>query len=198
MKISNAKRKLAETAVGAAVGAVIAGPVGAVAGGLVGSQVAAHTPHAESGIFPPNHGGDDPNDPIVHAGLQRILVPVDLSQPSLHALRFAADWAARFGSEVCLLYVMNPANAALSREQAPAELAKLGRETFSESTTVSTHVREGISYFQIATAARELRVDLVIVAPCGHAGASHELLDSTAERLVRHAPCPVLTLLRAR
>ena len=198
MKISNTKRKIAETAVGAAVGAVIAGPAGAVAGGLVGSQVAAHTPHAESGLSTPNHGGHDPDDPIVHAGLKRILVPVDLSQPSRHALHFAADWAARFGSEVCLLYVMNRANTAPSREQAPAELAKLGREAFSESTTVSTHVREGISYFQIATAARELGADLIIVAPCGRAGASHELLDSTAERLVRHAPCPVLTLLPAR
>jgi hypothetical protein len=45
MNTGNKKRKIAETVVGAAVGALIAGPAGAIAGGLVGSQAAAHTPH---------------------------------------------------------------------------------------------------------------------------------------------------------
>ncbi len=49
MKPGNKKRKIVETVVGAAVGALIAGPAGAIAGGLVGSQAAAHTPHPTRG-----------------------------------------------------------------------------------------------------------------------------------------------------
>jgi len=63
MKSNKAKRKIAETVVGAAIGAAIAGPAGAVAGGLVASQVAAHTPPAATGKPTPKHGREDADDP---------------------------------------------------------------------------------------------------------------------------------------
>ncbi len=213
MNPSNTKRKIAETIVGAAVGAAIAGPVGAIAGGLVGSQAAAHTPHAAGAARAPEQRGQDEEDPLVHAALKRILVPLDFSPPSRRAVRFACEWAARFGSEVCLLHVLEPMNAFAAfgdmpiappvlpfdfHEQARTELEKIARQEFPESTKVSVHLRDGAAYDQIAATAKELDADLIIIATHGHTGLSHVLLGSTAERVVRHAPCPVLTLRRAR
>jgi len=109
MKTSNTKRKIAETLVGAAVGAVIAGPAGAVAGGLAGSQVAGHNPTPEEGKPAQKEQAHEEDDPVLHAGLKRIVVPVDFSPSSFGALRFAREWAVRFGSEVFLLHVLEPA-----------------------------------------------------------------------------------------
>ena len=213
MKRSNTKRKLVDTALGAAVGAAIAGPAGAVAGGLVGSQVRAHVTHPEKAERPRKRLGDEVDDPIVHAELKRILVPLDFSSPSRRALRFARKWAARFGSEICLLHVIEPTNtygvlgtepilmplpSADYHEPARAELEKVAHEEFSDSKKVSVHLRDGVAYDEIVTAARELGVDLVIIATHGRTGLSHTLLGSTAERVVRHARCPVLTLRRAQ
>lgn len=213
MKTSNTKRKIVETVVGAAVGAAIAGPAGAVAGGLVGSQVAAHTPHAAKDEREPEEGGEDPEDPLVHAQLKRILVPLDFSPPSRRALRFACEWAARFSSEVVLVHVIAPVEPVVAFGTAPtappfpsvdfhgparAELEKLARTAFPDSVKVSVQLRDGVAYDEIVNAARELEADLIIIATHGRTGLSHALLGSTAERVVRHAACPVLTLRRAR
>ena len=213
MKNTNTKRKIAETVVGAAVGAAIAGPAGAVAGGIVGSQVAAHTPHAAEEKRTPVQAAADSEDPIVHADLKRILVPLDFSRPSRRTLRFARDWASRFGSEVCLLHVVEaiaPIGAFGAEPLAPlpppedfhklarTELEALAAAEFPESVKVSVHLRDGVPYDEIVTAARELTADLIIIATHGHTGLARALLGSTAERVVRHAMCPVLTLKRAR
>lgn len=213
MKTSSTKRKIAETVVGAAVGAANAGPASAVAGGLVGSQVAAHTPHGAAPKRAPKQSSQDADDPIIHAQLRRILVPLDFSPPSRRALRFAREWAVRFGSEICLLHVIEPMTAVASfgpvpaavppvtvdfREQARAELGRLAREEFPASVQVSVQLRDGSAYDQIAAAARDWQADLIIIATHGRTGLTHALLGSTAERVVRHAPCPVLTLRRAR
>jgi nucleotide-binding universal stress UspA family protein len=213
MKDRNITRKIAETAVGAAVGAAIAGPAGAVAGGLLGSQVAAHNPHPSEAAPARTTGTLDADDPIVHAGLKRILLPVDFSEPSRRALRFGSGWAVRFGSEVCLLHVIEPTNTfgILGTEpivvplpppdyhdQARAELEKLIHQEFPDSIKVSAHLRDGVPFNEIAIAAQELQADLIIIATHGRTGLSHALMGSTAERVVRSATCPVLTLRRSR
>jgi nucleotide-binding universal stress UspA family protein len=204
-------RKVIETAVGAAVGAAIAGPAGAVAGGLVGSQASAHTPHAAESKNAPGETQSEAEDPIVHAQLQRILVPLDFSPASRRAVRFAREWAGRFGSEIVLLHVIEPINAVAAfgpdpivpllpmgelRDQARAEIEKIAREELPEPAKVSVQLRDGTPFDQIAIAARELGVDLIIIATHGRTGLAHVLMGSTAERVVRHAPCPVLTLRR--
>lgn len=213
MKTPNTKRKIVETVVGAAVGAAIAGPAGAVAGGLVGSQASAHTPHAAEEEREPQAGGEDAEDPLLHAQLQRLLVPLDFSLPSRRALRFAGEWAARFGSEVALLHVVAPVDPVLAFGTSPsappfppvdfhgpakAELEKLARTAFPESVKVSVYLRDGVAYDEIVRAARELEADLIILSTHGRTGLAHALMGSTAERVVRHAGCPVLTLRRGR
>lgn len=213
MKPSNIKRKIAETVVGAAVGAAIAGPAGAVAGGLVGSQASAHTAHSAEAGRTPGERDAASDDPIVHAHLKRILVPLDFSEPSRRAMRFAREWAARFDSEVCLLNVLEPIGTMAAFGTVPvappmppvnfhddvrAELEKLVEQEFPDAAKVSVHLREGVAYDEIVNAARDLGVDLIIIATHGRTGLAHALMGSTAERVVRHATCPVLTLRRAR
>ena len=131
-----------------------------------------HTPRPADEKHTHQEIGHEADDPIVHAPLKRILVPLDFSPPSRRALRFARDWAVRFGSEVCLLHVIEPMNTfgvlgaeaimmPLSpfdfHEQARTELEKLAHQEFSDSTKVSVHVRDGAAYDQIATAARSCK-----------------------------------------
>ena len=209
MKAKTTGRRIVETAVGAALGAAIAGPAGAIAAGLAASKAASRVQHLGERKRPRKRTRPAGDDPIVHARPRHILVPVDFSPPSLRAVRFAREWAARFGAGVCLLHVIEPMNAAAGfgvepvvlpapppdfRGRIRAELEKLARKGFSRSTKVTVQLREGAPYDAIVTAARKLKSDLIIIATHGHTGLMHALMGSTAERVVRHAPCPVLTL----
>lgn len=210
MKNRTTKRKLAEAAVGAALGGVIAGPIGAVAGGLAAG-------HVESGLdrlgrLKLPSAWEDPAsaDPVTHAHLKRILVPLDFSPPSRRALRFAKEWARLFGAELRLFHVIEPTSAVgefgtvpfgqLQRDlagRARDALKQIAREMFPEPMPVSVEVRKGVAYDEIRAAAVRWKADLILIATHGRSGLKHVLVGSTAERVVRHAPCPVLTLRRA-
>ena len=183
-----------------------------MAGGLAGSQVAAQTARPAGKRQTREQESGNADDPIIHAALKRILVPVDFSEPSRNTLRFAGDWAKRFGSEVFLLHVIEPNNSfgilgtepfAMPfpppdfRDQIRTELEKLVHQECFASTKVSVQLRDGAPYHEIATAAQELKADLIIIATHGRTGLSRALMGSTAQRVVCHAPCPVLTLRRA-
>ena len=204
MKSKNTKRNFTKAAVGAAIGGIIAGPVGAVAGGLAATQTrtAKKKPAAR-------RKSSNADDPLLHAKLQRILVPLDFSQPSQRAVRFARDWAKRFGAQVCLLHVIEPTLTVTEFGMVPARpgqpdladlaktaLEKLAKKEFPAGMSVRVEIRRGVPYDEIAIAAGKWKADLIIIATHGRTGLSHVLLGSTAERVVRHAPCPVLTLRR--
>ena len=174
MKTGNTKRKIAEIVLGAAVGAAIAGTVGAVAGGLVGSQVAAHIPHPAETKRAPKKAEQVDDDPIVHAQLVACIFLV--ARRALHSR------ARRFGPIHVIETTTRSARSVRQERCLPRASAK-----------VSAHLRDGVAYDEIATAARELGADLIIITHV-RSGLSHVLLGSTAERVVRHAPCPVLTL----
>ena len=208
MKTKTTKRKITETAIGAGIGAVIAGPVGAVAGGLAAG-------HLEEGLehLPKRRSAEDcripMDDPLIHVWPKRILVPLDFSPPSKRAMRFARNWADFFSARVYLLHVVEPTTMAGEFRMAPlgtvqsditgrarAALGELAGEEFPASIPVRVIVRKGTPYDQIASIARAIRADLIIIATHGHTGLKHVVLGSTAERVARHAPCPVLILRR--
>ncbi len=138
--------------------------------------------------------------------LKRILVPIDFSEASEKAVKYATRFADQFGSSVTLLHVIQPMvypadfgypptivdtldEAVQQRiEEKLAALADQG------GFKMDRLVRLGQPYFEIANAARELDVDLIIISTHGRTGLKHAFLGSTAERVVRHAPCPVLTV----
>lgn len=209
MKAKTTKRRIMETAVGAALGAAIAGPAGAIAAGLAASNAASRVQHLGERKPRRKRTKPDADDPVIHARLRSILVPVDFSPSSLRAVRFARDWAVRFGAGVCVLHVIEPMNTAAPfgaefvappppppgfRSKVRIELEKLARKAFAQSTKVTVQLREGVPYDEIVSAARKLKSDLIIIPTHGRTGLMRALMGSTAERVVRHAPCPVLTL----
>jgi universal stress protein A len=140
-------------------------------------------------------------------GLKRILVPIDFSKPSLKALRYAVPVAEQFGGQIFLIcvlerasYVAGMENMALVvpekalAEEARVKLLALAREEIEEVVPVDAEVRIGKPFVEIVELAKEKSIDLIILATHGYTGLKHVLMGSTAEQVVRHAPCPVLVV----
>jgi nucleotide-binding universal stress UspA family protein len=68
------------------------------------------------------------------------------------------------------------------------------RLTIGDAARSTTLLRTGQPHTEIVEAARELGADLIVLSTHGHTGLTHALLGSTAEKVVRHAPCPVLVV----
>jgi len=138
--------------------------------------------------------------------LQRILVTTDFSDASNRALPFATALVKRFGAEVKLLHVLEPPPPIAGWESVVLEsddhaiglvygdLDSLANRAFGDDTVVNTHVRTGKPWQEIIKAADELSADLLVIATHGYTGLKHTLLGSTAERVIRHSPCPVLVV----
>jgi nucleotide-binding universal stress UspA family protein len=142
--------------------------------------------------------------------LHRILVPTDFSKHSQNALTYAVAFADKFQSELYLLHVvqdlavfvpdmvtvMPPPAPAVEQITAAAgqALERLVREQQLERLKVHTEVREGPPFYEIVRFAKEADIDLIIMGTHGRAGLAHVLLGSVAEKVVRKAPCPVLTV----
>lgn len=139
---------------------------------------------------------------------RKILVPTDFSDCSEAALRVALDLAAPLGARLRLLHVypapallfdpygIQPAEPVLL-EAPKAARQRLEREIETVSGTgveIDGEVREGAPAAQIVEEAREWGADLIVIGTHGHTGLQHALLGSVAERSVRLAPCPVLTV----
>ena len=139
--------------------------------------------------------------------LKNILVPIDFSDASKKALRYAADLAEKVGGTITLVHVIEPlpdysgfdaqpimrSNFWLT--QAKKAFQKLCEEDHvAQSLVQNTFIREGTPHDEITEAARESEADLIIIATNGRTGLTHILLGSTSERVVRHAPCPVLVV----
>ena len=137
---------------------------------------------------------------------QRILVPTDFSEASQPALRYAAAFAGPCGSEVTLIHVIEPSPypefgyAHMPRKEAGMKRAAIVilegscRELAQAGIKNGLAIRSGSASHEIAEQAHEQRSDLIVVATHGRGVIAHALLGSTAERVVRHAPCPVLVV----
>lgn len=140
--------------------------------------------------------------------LQHILVPVDFSQCSLQALRYAVAFARQFKASITLLYVVQqyylPGDftggldyAALEKEieeNSARELERIATKNVGKKAPWKVLLRMGRPVDQIIRIADEINADLIIIATHGRTGLKHVVLGSTAENVVRHAPCPVLTV----
>jgi nucleotide-binding universal stress UspA family protein len=140
-------------------------------------------------------------------GLRNILVPVDFSEPSKKALSYALCFAKQNRGKITLLHVIEPLpvytdvafpvvmGADVWETEAKKAFGKLCDEEHANTQLIrSTLTRTGTPHKEITDAARELKADLIIIATNGRTGLAHVLLGSTTERVVRHAPCPVLVV----
>jgi nucleotide-binding universal stress UspA family protein len=144
---------------------------------------------------------------ILH--LNKILVPIDFSDTSKKALYYALRFAEQFGSEIVLLHVVEPATpmvgAPLAIEVFPQpqddsiaakkELTALAaRSRNNGANSISSTIRIGHAPNEITKGAKELDADLIVIATHGYTSWRHLCIGSTAERVVRSAPCPVLVV----
>lgn len=137
--------------------------------------------------------------------IRKVLVPLDFSDPSQRAMQYARRFAEPSQAELILLYVIEPVaypaelgvvinlDADLA-ERAQGELEKLRDQHLGDYPGTRCLVRSGVADAEIVTCARDEQVDLIVIGTHGFSGFKHLLLGSTAERLVRDAPCPVLTV----
>lgn len=86
-----------------------------------------------------------------------------------------------------------PAND-LMTTAAHESLARLVAEHGLERFRVQTAVRPGVPHQEITDYAKEANIDLIVLGTHGHTGLVHMLMGSVAEKVVRLAPCPVLTV----
>ncbi len=141
--------------------------------------------------------------------IKKILVPIDFSDYSKSALRYAVSFAKLFNSEMVLIYVVEPiiyppdfsmgqiAIPSMNTEwdkTANEQLEKLSKSEIPGNIRVKTLVKTGKPFVEIIETAADENTDLIIIATHGHSGVEHILFGSTAEKVVRKAPCPVLTL----
>ena len=141
--------------------------------------------------------------------LRTILAPVDFSKYSAKALDYVRAYATQFGANVVLVHVVEPTvipdnfgivppaydeMSSVLAKSAGEKLAKLAAEVSPNPDLVKTQVLTGRAPWEIVRVAEEIKADLIIITTHGYTGLKHVLLGSTAELVVRHAPCPVLTV----
>lgn len=142
------------------------------------------------------------------SGFRKILCAIDFSEASRAALEIAVDLAAQLDASVTLAHIYpipygvygiaEPgilkalAESALPLLEEWKEIAK-GRVREVDTVNVS-----GVVWDRIVGLARDGDYDLIVVGTHGRTGIQHVLLGSVAERVVRHAPCPVLVARQAK
>jgi nucleotide-binding universal stress UspA family protein len=142
--------------------------------------------------------------------IRRILVPVDFSEHSQRALDDAIGLAQKFGAELHLLHCYEvypagaigfPYNVAIPetyereiREAATARLASWREKVIAQGIRAEQHLVVDRPSHGIVALAEKLPADLIVIGTYGLTGLQHVLLGSVAERVLRHAPCSVLTV----
>ena len=140
--------------------------------------------------------------------IRHILAPTDFSDHSKGALSDALELAQTFGATLSLLHViepspylgeftpptMGPGQLGDLERQATAELARVLPDAQGATIEVTRAVTIGSPPRKIVETAEAAHVDLIVMATHGRTGLSHLVMGSVAERVVRTAPCPVLTI----
>jgi universal stress protein A len=143
--------------------------------------------------------------------IRRVLAPTDFSSHSEGSVRFGCELADRLGAELHLLHVLSevvvpagPDPMLISsmppeyyrevEDQSRQTLETLCGADWPKPDRIVSAVRWGDPVDEINAYATEAGVDLIVVATHGRTGFAHVLLGSVAERIVREAPCPVLTI----
>jgi nucleotide-binding universal stress UspA family protein len=140
---------------------------------------------------------------------RRIVVPVDFSPASIDGLRYALGFAHLFSAEITVMHVISPASLTdwmadglqgyeyEQGERAKSKLSDLEKSVNSPGRSFQTVFRHGVPYHEIVQKAAKAKYDLIILGSNGSGGLVDTLLGSTAERVIHHAPCPVLVVRRS-
>jgi len=142
-------------------------------------------------------------------GLRHVLVPIDFSAGSKRALVYALPLARVFGARVTLLHVVEPVSCVVDcgyggvvREwpneargaYVKERLSRFARAFRKSGLPLDLAVRSGRAYTEIVACAGQLGADLIVISTRGLGNRTGEPMGSTAERVARLAPCPVLVV----
>jgi universal stress protein A len=144
--------------------------------------------------------------------IKKIFCPTDFSEPSYKALKEANDLAKHFNAEIVLIHVLQPLimypvavgaptilKTQLSDEAqrdhiAQRSLELILKEKIDGSVKSRSILAGGSPAEKIVYHAKEEKVDLIVIGTHGFTGWRHLVMGSVAEKVVRHADCPVLTI----
>ncbi len=138
--------------------------------------------------------------------LETLLVATDFSDTARAGVDWAIEIARRHGARIRLVHGLLPAHRMTDFVPAPPDFTEAlqsaaasrlddaAQRVRNAGIGVDTDLRLGLASQAILEAAREGGVDLVVIGTRGLSGLGHLLLGSTAERVVQHAPCPVLSV----
>ena len=142
--------------------------------------------------------------------LKKILHPTDFSESSKHAMSYAISFAQEFGATLSVLHVIEEVSGAMYFDmlQAPplvqlmadieAEAQKLLEglisPEISQGVEVEQLIRKGVPFVEIIRCAESIEADIIVCGTHGRTGLKHALFGSVAEKVVRKAPCPVMSV----
>ncbi len=141
--------------------------------------------------------------------LKKILCPTDFSDYSLYALDYAIGFAKLYKAKLLLLHVVDiflhdpayfapyvPDRAMFTgyEENAQARLKELVKKKVPKGIETEVIVKEGRAFVEIVRTAKKKKADMIVIATHGRTGLSHVMFGSTAEKVVRKSPCPVLSI----
>jgi nucleotide-binding universal stress UspA family protein len=141
--------------------------------------------------------------------IKKILFPTDFSEGSAQALQYAVDMTRRYGAKLYLLHVIYEISEGIGwyiphmsmdelykdiEKGAKKELEKFGVEELSSLKDIEYRTVMGTPHKEIIKFANDNKIDLIIIGTHGRKGIDKIIFGSTAEHVVRYAPCPVLTV----
>jgi len=142
--------------------------------------------------------------------IKNILMPTDFSKRSLAAAEYALELASQYNAKLHILHVLEKTPPVLAirsfdlseekiiesiendaKESMEAAIKSINNEKNVELVPV---IRKGIDYEEIVKYSEENDIDVIVIATKGRTGLMHTLIGSVAEKVVRHASCPVLVI----
>ncbi|MEP9410596.1 MAG: universal stress protein [Candidatus Brocadia sp.] len=139
--------------------------------------------------------------------IKKILFPTDFSECAEHALKYAISLATAYDAKLYVLHVITELNIPVGlgvstyplseiydamEKEAQKKMQRLIPAQLQEKGKVENIIIRGTPFLEIIKTARKYDIDLITIATHGRTGLSHVFLGSTAEKVVRQAPCPVL------
>src|SRR5215510_11086803 len=142
---------------------------------------------------------------IPRVPIRKILVPIDFSPHSNQVMKYASVIAQAFNATIILMHVVDSASYSVTDtfnvvdRRRPLEtiaraLLDNSAEQINGGIRVQPYLATGFAYQEILNKTRKDRVDLIVMGTHGRTGLGHFLLGSVTEKVVRMAPCPVLTV----
>lgn len=144
--------------------------------------------------------------------VKKVLAPTDFSELSRAGVSYALGMAGGLGAEVIVYHVIGPAEEWLASHddffsvkellgERKRDLSRFLRENFAEAISkvaIRTEVEMGIPYEMILEKAAKEKADIIVMSTHGKSGLSRKIIGSVTEKVLRRAPCPVLSIRPAK